>query len=221
MKKLRLIIADDHSMVRQGVKSVIASQPSWKLCGEANNGRRAVELAKKLQPHIAVLDISMPELNGLAAIPELITESPKTKVLILTMHDSESLADEVLEAGAHGYLLKSDAAELLPKAIAALVAGKVFVSPKIKTAAKESSKAHAEDPAQQGQSGSIRFRLTPRERQIVQLLAEGKTNKEVAEMLSISSSTVETHRKNILNKLNLRSTADLVRYAIRNSLIQL
>ena len=215
MKPLRIIIADDHGLVRQGVKAVIESQRSWKLCGEADNGRAAVELARKHKPEIAVLDITMPELNGLDVTRQIKIDSPKTKVLILTMHDSEALADEVLLAGARGYLLKSDAAELLPKAIETLAAGKNFLTPKM-------AGNGARKPATSDSSAEIvpRFRLTPRERQIVQLLAEGKTNKEVAHALEISLDTVETHRKNILNKLRLRSTADLVRYAIRNQLIQ-
>jgi DNA-binding NarL/FixJ family response regulator len=217
MKRLRIIIADDHGFIRQGVRAVIESQRSWELCGEADNGRAAVELARKLKPEIAVLDITMPELNGLDVTRQIKIDSPKTKVLILTMHDSEALADEVLLAGARGYLLKSDAAELLPKAIETLVAGKNFLTPKIAGPGNGVRK-----PAAPGTAGEIvpRFRLTPRERQIVQLLAEGKTNKEVAYALEISLDTVETHRKNILNKLRLRSTADLVRYAIRNQLIQ-
>ncbi len=215
MKPLRIIIADDHGLVRQGVKAVIESQRSWELCGEADNGRTAVELARKHKPEIAVLDITMPELNGLDVTRQIKIASPKTKVLILTMHDSEALADEVLLAGARGYLLKSDAAELLPKAIETLVAGKNFLTPKM-----TGNDVHK--PVTTDSSDEIvpRFRLTPRERQIVQLLAEGKANKEVAHALEISLDTVETHRKNILNKLHLRSTADLVRYAIRNNLIQ-
>lgn len=215
MKPLRIIIADDHGLVRQGVKAVIESQRAWELCGEADNGRTAVELARKHKPEIAVLDITMPELNGLDVTRQIRIDSPKTKVLILTMHDSEVLADEVLQAGAKGYLLKSDAAELLPKAIETLVAGKNFLTPKM-------SGNGARKPMPTASPDEIvpRFRLTPRERQIVQLLAEGKPNKEVAYVLEISLDTVETHRKNILNKLRLRTTADLVRYAIRNQLIQ-
>jgi len=215
MKPLRIIIADDHGLVRQGVKAVIESQRSWELCGEADNGRAAVELARKHKPEIAVLDITMPELNGLDVTRQIKIDSPKTKVLILTMHDSEVLADEVLLAGAKGYLLKSDAAELLPKAIETLVAGKNFLTPKM-----PGNGARKPGPTASSDEIVPRFRLTPRERQIVQLLAEGKPNKEVAYVLEISLDTVETHRKNILNKLRLRTTADLVRYAIRNQLIQ-
>lgn len=217
MNPLRILIADDHGLIRQGVKAVIESQSSWKLCGEADNGREAIELARKHKPEIAVLDISMPELNGLDVTRILKTTSPKTKVLILTMHDSEALADEVMKAGARGYLLKSDAAELLPKAIETLAAGKNFLTPKI----SNNGNAPRKPPTTGSQEEtSLRFRLTPRERQIVRLLAEGKSNKEVAHTLEISLDTAETHRKNILNKLQLRSTADLVRYAIRNKLIE-
>ncbi|MEY4387913.1 MAG: hypothetical protein RLY20_3196 [Verrucomicrobiota bacterium] len=214
MKKLRFIIADDHSMVRQGVKSVIAAQRSWDLCGEADNGRSAVELARRLKPDIAVLDVTMPELNGLDALRLIKVESPKTKVLILTMHDSEALAEEVLEAGAGGILLKSDAAELLPKAVAALVSGRSFLTPKINGAAPVTEPDETEAGPQK-----FHFRLSPRERQIVQMLAEGRTNKQTADALGITTNTVETHRKNILNKIQAHSSADLVRYAIRQKLI--
>jgi DNA-binding NarL/FixJ family response regulator len=216
VKTLRILIADDHGLIRQGVKAVIESHKSWKLCGEADNGRSAVELARKLKPDIAVVDITMPGLNGLDVTRTLKTASPQTKVLILTMHDSESLAEEVLQVGACGYLLKSDAAELLPKAIAALAADKTFVTPKISRNGAGNHGPAASTPQDQP---TPRFRLTPRERQIVQLLAEGKSNKETAEALNISHATIETHRKNILTKLKLRCTADLVRYAVRNNLI--
>lgn len=217
MNKLRILIADDHGLIRQGVKAVIQSQRNWELCGEADNGRMAIDLASHHKPEIAVLDISMPEMNGLDVTRMLKSTSPKTKVLILTMHDSEALAEEVMHAGARGYLLKSDAAELLPTAIETLAAGKNFLTPKISAAELAAKKSAASGP---GNSVVPRFRLTPRERQIVRLLAEGKSNKEVAHNLEISLDTAETHRKNVLNKLKLRSTAELVRYAIRNKLIE-
>lgn len=217
MKKLKLIIADDHSMIRQGVRSVIETQPGWELCGEADNGRSAIQLARDFAPDIAVLDITMPGLNGVDAIRILKTESPKTKVLILSMHDSEALADEVLQAGGYGYLLKSDAAELLPKAIEALACGRHFLTSKL---AHSPGETRLKPDAVAPKTGPVRSRLTPREREIVQLLAEGRSNKQVADALGISPATVETHRKNILGKLHLHSTADLVRYAIRNNLIQ-
>lgn len=214
MKKIQIIIADDHSMIRQGIKAMIESHPGWLLCGETDNGRTLIELARKLKPDIAVLDITMPGLNGLDTTRLLKVQSPKTRVLILTMHDSEALADEVLKAGAQGYLLKSDAAELLPKAIEAVAAGQSFLTRKM--ASRQGPQSLATAKADE----NYRFRLTPRERQIVQLLAEGKTNKETADTLGITLGTAETHRKNILGKLQLHCTADLVRYAIRNNLIQ-
>ena len=220
MRKLRLIIADDHSMVRQGVKGVIAAQRSWKLCGEADNGLAAIELAKRVKPDVAVLDISMPGLNGLDAVRILKEQLPRTKVLILTMHDSESLADEVLLAGAHGYLLKSDAADQLPRAIEALKAGKGFLTQGIAWPVPQPPPPEVGPPEPPEDTAPTRFRLTRRERQIVQLLAEGKSNKETALALDISLTTVETHRKNIVSKLRIRCAADLVRYAIRNKLIQ-
>ncbi len=217
MRKLRFIIADDHSMVRQGVKGVITAQKGWELCGEADNGIGAIELARRLKPDVAVLDITMPGMNGLDAVRILKTELPKTKFLILTMHDSESLADEALQAGADGYLLKSDAADQLPRAIETLVSGHCFLTNAI---AWPESSPDAPAPAENTSSPTKRFRLTHRERQILQLLAEGKSSKEAALVLGIRQGTVETHRKNILGKLDLRSTADMVRYAIRNNLIQ-
>lgn len=217
MKKLRIIIADDHSLIRQGIRSVIASQPGWELCGETNNGRTAVELAQDLSPDIAVLDVTMPGLNGVDAIRLMKTASPNTKALILTMHDSDSLAEEVMLAGGSGYLLKSDAAELLPQAIEEVASGRHFMTSQLSFQAGVQSLR----PEKSSQTPSpVRSRLTPREREIVQCLAEGKTNKQVADALRISLGTVETHRKNILGKLGVRSAADLVLYAIRNKLIQ-
>lgn len=217
MKKIRILIADDHSMVRQGVRAVIERQPKWELCGEADNGQTALRLAQRLIPDVAVLDMSMPELNGLDAAQLLRTTTPKTKVLILTMHNSEILAQEVFQAGAHGYLLKSDAAELLPLAIETIVAGKIFVTQKLAHLTNGLTKPES-SPAKTGDS--YRPRLTPRERSIVRLLAEGKSNKETATALKLSRSTIETHRKNIFAKLGIHCTADLVRYAIRNHLVE-
>jgi len=217
MNKLRILIADDHSLIRQGVRSVINGRAEWELCGESDNGRAAVELARSLAPDIAILDVTMPGLNGVDTIRLLKTESPGTKALILTMHDSESLANEVLDAGGYGYLLKSDAAELLPKAIEAVASGRHFLTTKMAHATGDIS-VTPERPASNGPT--VRSRLTPREREILQCLAEGKSNKEVADALQISPGTVGTHRKNILGKLKAHSTAELVRYAVRNNLIQ-
>lgn len=216
MKAIRILIADDHSLIREGLRAVIQAHRGWELCGEAGNGRQAVELAKELRPDVVVLDLTMPELNGLEATRQLRATLPRTQILILTMHDSEALAQEVLAAGARGYVLKNDALELLPRAIEALAAGRMFFTPKVADLVMDSL---AKGATPRGEA-AVRSRLTPREREIVQSLAEGKSNKETADALGISINTVETHRKNVMSKLRLRSASDLVRYAIRNHLIQ-
>jgi len=214
MKKLRLLIADDHGMVRRGLRAAIEARPDWEICGEAENGRQAVELAKQLRPDLVVLDLTMPELNGLDATRKIRDALPDVHVLIQTMHDSEALAQEVLAAGARGYLLKNDAPEMLAQAIEALAAGRTFFTPKV-------SELVMSGLAKPGTSSAVpRSRLTPRERELVQLLAEGKSNKQAADALGISLNTVETHRKNVMSKLRLRSASDLVRYAIRNKLVE-
>ena len=214
MKKLRLLIADDHGMIRRGVRAAIEARREWEICGEAENGRQAVELAKQLRPDVVVLDLTMPELNGLDAARKIRAALPNTQVLIQTMHDSEALAQEVLAAGARGYLLKNDAPELLPHAIDALAAGRTFFSAKV-------SELVMSGLAKSGPTSEApRSRLTPRERELVQLLASGKSNKQAADALGISLNTVETHRKNVMSKLDLRSASDLVRYAIRNKLVE-
>lgn len=212
MKKLRLLIADDHGMVRRGLRAAIEARPDWEICGEAENGRQAVELARQLRPDLVVLDLTMPELNGLDAARKIRAALPGAHVLIQTMHDSEALAQEVLAVGARGYLLKNDAPEMLVQAIEALAAGRTFFTPKV-------SDLVMSGLAKPG-SDTPRSRLTPRERELVQLLAEGKSNKEAADALGISLNTVETHRKNVMSKLRLRSASDLVRYAIRNKLVE-
>jgi len=214
MKKLRLLIADDHGMVRRGLRATIETRREWEVCGEAENGLQAVEMARQLRPDIVVLDLTMPELNGLDAARKIRAALPDAQVLIQTMHDSEVLAQEVLAAGARGYLLKNDAPELLPKAIEALAGGRTFFTPKVSTLVMSG-------PAKPGSAAEApRSRLTPRERELVQLLAEGKSNKEAADRLGISLNTVETHRKNVMSKLRLRSAGELVRYAIRNKLVE-
>jgi DNA-binding NarL/FixJ family response regulator len=211
MKKLRILIADDHGMIRQGIRAVIATRRDWELVGEAADGRAAVALAAKLQPDVCVLDVTMPELNGIEAARQIVAQRPQTAVLIQTMHDSESLAQEILSTGARGYLLKNDAPELLPQAIEAVAAGRAFFTPRVTDMVMRNLG---------GKTAAPQSRLTPRERELVHLLAEGKSNKEAAAVLGISVATVETHRKNVMSKLELRSSADLVRYAIRNGLIE-
>ncbi|HEX9726077.1 MAG TPA: response regulator transcription factor [Vicinamibacteria bacterium] len=211
----RILLADDHELVRQGLKTVLKERPEWEVCGEATTGRDAVKLATELHPDVVVLDISMPELNGLEAARQILKEAPKTEVLILTVHDSENLIQEVLDAGARGYILKSDASKHLIAAIDSLRNRKPFFTSRISEVLLNGYLS-GRGPLK----GETTSRLTPRERQIVQLLAEGKSNKEVASTLNISVKTAETHRTNIMRKLDLHSISGLVRYAIRNNIIQ-
>lgn len=205
------MLADDHEMVRQGLRAVIEEQPGWEVCGEARTGREAVTLALELKPDIVVMDFTMPELNGMEATRQIRAALPRTQVLILTMHESEELIPEVLVAGALGYMLKSDAGTELVDAIQSLAAHKPYFTSKVSTMVLKGylNPATRESPV-----------LTPREREIVQLVAEGKSTKEVADKLKIAPKTAETHRTNIMRKLNLHSVSELVRYAIRNKLVQ-
>jgi DNA-binding NarL/FixJ family response regulator len=191
----------------------LESKRGWQVCAEAANGREAVEKAGKLKPDVAVLDIGMPLLNGIEATRQIRKVSPRTEVLILTMHDSEVMIQGVLEAGARGYILKDDADRNLLAAVEALRLHKPYLSSRV-TAAAPKTALSAEGPT------AGRRRLTPREREILQLLAEGKGNKEIAQYLKISVKTAETHRANIMLKLNFHSITELVRYAVRNQIIQ-
>ena len=211
MTALRILIADDHSVVRAGLRTLIESRSGWEVCAEASDGREAAEKASKLKPHVAVLDISMPLLNGVEATRQIRLSSPGTEILILTMHESDELAQQVVQAGARGYILKDDADRILLAAIDAVRLHKPYFSKRV------SSPPDA-DPSSPS-SGSSRSRLTPREREILQLLAEGKANKEVASLLGISVNTAEAHRANIMLKLDLHSVAELIHYAIRNNII--
>jgi DNA-binding NarL/FixJ family response regulator len=207
---LRILVADDHHVVRTGLRTLLESRSGWHVCAEAVNGRNAVDLVTKLKPDVAVLDIAMPLLNGVEATRQIRKLSPDTKVLILTMHDSELLIQQVIEAGARGYILKDDADRSLLAAVEALLHNKTYLSPRV-------SSALAKPALSLGRRS--RSRLTPREREVLQLLAEGKSNKEVAGVLSISVKTAETHRANIMLKLDLHSITELVRYAVRNKII--
>ncbi|MCX6897740.1 MAG: response regulator transcription factor [Verrucomicrobia bacterium] len=217
MKTLQILIADDHELVRKGLRTVLENQPGWKVCGEATNGRQAVELAKQLGPDVIVLDVTMPELNGLEATRQILKAIPKAEVLILTMHESEKLVSEVLAAGAHGYILKADTSRLLVSAIELLAQHQPFFTGKI----SEVVLSGYLNPGKirKGAASPVQ-RLTAREREIVQLLAEGKTNKEVAVALGVNVKTVDAHRANVMHKLDLHSVTDLVRYAIRNHIIE-
>src|SRR6266436_1927494 len=214
---VRILVADDHQVVRTGLRALLESKTGWQVCAEASNGREAVEKAGQLKPDVAVLDIGMPLLNGVEATRQIRKLSPHTEVLILTMHDSELLVQEVLGAGAHGYILKDDADRNLIAAVDALRRHKPFLSPRVSDAVSSAGGRRGEGPAS---NQSLRGRLTPREREIVQLLAEGKSNKEVAGYLGISVKTAETHRANIMLKLDFHSITELVRYAVRNKIIQ-
>jgi DNA-binding NarL/FixJ family response regulator len=214
MSRARILLADDHEIVRQGLRIVLQDRSDWEICGEAANGREAVRKATELEPDVVILDISMPELNGLEATRQIIKAVPKTEVLILTVHDSENLITEILEAGARGYILKSDASKHLIEAIESLLLRKPFFTQKVSEMVLDGYLS--DRPPLKGEP---RRRLTPRETEVLQLLAEGKSNKEVATMLNISVKTAETHRTNIMNKLDLHSISELVRYAVRNQLI--
>jgi DNA-binding NarL/FixJ family response regulator len=215
MKKLRILLADDHTVMRSGLRALLERQGKFEIVGEAENGREAVSLCSTLTPEIAVVDVGMPLLNGIEATKALLKASPTTGVVMLSMHSDESYVMRSLQAGARGYLLKDSAASDLLAAIEAVAQGKSFFSPSIR-------KLLAEDYVrvlqQRGEVDSYEL-LTTREREILQLLAEGQTNKEVAAALHISPYTVETHRSNILEKLGLHSGAELTLYAVRKGII--
>jgi len=213
MAPLRILVADDHQVVRTGLRTLLESKAGWKVCAEAANGRDAVEKASELHPDVAVLDIGMPLLNGVEATRQIRKVSPATEILILTMHDSEHMIQGVMDAGAHGYILKDDADRNLLAAVESLRRHKPYLSSRVSAAAA------AGQPEADGPERPAR-RLTPREREIVQLLAEGKSNKEIATYLHISVKTADTHRANIMLKMNFHSVTELVRYAVKNRIIQ-
>jgi DNA-binding NarL/FixJ family response regulator len=209
---LQILLADDHDITRQGIRCLLEVEQDWKVCAEARNGRDAVALAASSAPDVAILDMTMPELNGVEATRQIARVSPRTKILIFTMHDSEQLARDALAAGAQGYVLKTDPARDLVDAVAALSGGARFLSGRV-------SKCRGEFTRTRGGSANPLRSLTPREREITQLLAEGKTNWCISKILGISINTVETHRANIMHKLGLESIVELVHYAIRNDLV--
>jgi DNA-binding NarL/FixJ family response regulator len=213
---LRIVIVDDHAVVRRGVRALLETQPGWEVSAEATTGREAVELVRRLRPHVVVMDLSLPELNGLEATRQIVKESPQTEVLVLTMHHSEQLARDVLQAGARGYVLKSDADQNLIAAVESLRQHKPFLTSKV-TEFVLDDYIRRSDASDDGAPKDV---VTPREREIIQLLAEGHSNKETASALGISVKTIEAHRANIMRKLHLRSISDLVRYAIRNKIVQ-
>jgi DNA-binding NarL/FixJ family response regulator len=217
MPALKVLIADDHEIVRQGLRSMLEAQRDCQVVGEAGDGRQAVTLTKELNPDVVILDIGMPTLNGLEATRQILKMRPQTKVLILTMHESDSVIREVLDAGARGYILKTDAGRDLVTAVDSLRRNKTFFTSRVSQMILDGFLKG--DPRPQD-SGAGAVRLTPRQREIVQLLAEGKSSKEVAVALDLSVKTAETHRANIMRKLDCHSVSEVVRYAIRNKIIE-
>jgi DNA-binding NarL/FixJ family response regulator len=215
MGNVRIMIADDHDLMRRGLKTLIEAQPGWEVCAEATKGREAIAKAEHLRPDVVIIDICMPELNGIEATRQIRKASPRTEVLVLSVHHSEHLIREALDAGARGFVVKSDADSEIVSAVEALASHKPFFT---SYATEMLLAGCARDggsrpPAQTGE------RLTSREREIVQLLAEGRTSKEIATKLNISAKTAETHRANIMRKLEFHSVGEIVRYAVRNQII--
>ena len=217
--KLRILLADDHEIVRRGLCALLQKHEGWEVCGEASDGREAVEMAKRLKPDVVIVDIGMPHLNGLDTTRQLLQHDPNFKVIVLTINDSDQIIREALDAGARGFVLKNDAARDLVSAVEALQSKRMFFTPRVNdlVLAGFLEKGHA---ISRNEPPNLPT-LTAREREVTQLLAEGKSSKEVATMLNLSTKTVETHRSNIMRKLNLHSIRDLVVYAIKNNIIQI
>ncbi len=215
MEKVRILIADDHGIVRKGLRLQLEQQEQFQVVGEATDGREAVRLAEELAPDIVIIDIAMPNLNGIEATAQITKRNPQVRAIILSMHSDESYLTRALSAGAKGYLLKETADLDLCRAVQVIAQGKVFFSPAI-------ANTLLEDYMRQLQQRGLRDSyglLTDREKEVLQLLAEGKSNKEVATMLDLSTYTVETHRTHIMQKLNLHSSAEIVLYAVRKKII--
>ena len=209
---VRILLADDHAVVRRGLRALLEAREDFAVCAEASDGRTAVELTLAHKPDVVVLDISLSIVNGIEATRQIRREAPDTEVMIFTLHDRESEIRDVLHAGARGYVLKSEADEQIMRAVDALARHRAYFSDQV-------SEALLDKFVEQGVSGSDAPSLTAREREVVQLIAEGNSNKKVAHLLSISVKTVETHRSASMRKLDIHSTAELVRYAVRHRLI--
>jgi DNA-binding NarL/FixJ family response regulator len=215
---LRILLADDHDLTRAGLRYLLEKQKGWSVCGEATNGRLAVEVAEAERPDIAILDMSMPEMNGLEATRQIMKRCPQTKVLICTMHETERVIVDVLEAGASGIVLKSDAGDNVVAAVESIAKGRRFFTPHVAERVVEAYLAKKNGAASADAETGIL--LTGREREVMQLLAEGKSNKEVADRLGISARTAEGHRAEIMKRLRLGSLAELIRYAMRNGIVE-
>lgn len=207
---IRILLADDHALVRQGFRMILEAQKDMQIVGQAGNGREAVELAEKLHPDVVIMDVAMPELNGIEATRRLAASSPRTRVLALSMHKDSVYVREILRAGARGFLLKDSGDADLVAAVRAVAKGEGYLSPAVSDAVLTDYRRHVTDPIDL---------LTSREREVLQMIAEGKTNKEIATALNLSVYTVEAHRGRLMEKLNLHSTGELVRFALRNGLI--
>jgi DNA-binding NarL/FixJ family response regulator len=217
LNNLRILVADDHDIIRRGLRELLLAKPGWEICGEAKTGKEAVLLAEQLRPDVMVVDISMPELNGLDAARQILKSDPNIGILILTMHFSDQLVREVIDSGARGYILKSDTDKELVSAVEALANRRTYFT---REASDILLNGYSRPDVVLDFKAAPRNRLTAREREIVHLLAGGKSSKEVAETLKISVKTAETHRANIMRKLELHSVSELVRYAIRNQIIE-
>jgi DNA-binding NarL/FixJ family response regulator len=217
--KLRILLADDHEIVRRGLCSLLQKHEGWEVCGEASDGREAISMAQELKPDVVIVDIGMPHLNGLDTTRQLLQIDPNFKVIVLTITDSDQVIREALNAGARGFVLKSDAARDLVAAVEALQGKRMFFTSRVNdlVLAGFLEKGHA---SSRSEAPSLPI-LTAREREVTELLAEGKSSKEVASLLGLSTKTVETHRSNIMRKLSLHSIRDLVVYAIKNNIIQI
>jgi two-component system, NarL family, response regulator NreC len=215
LPKLRLLLGDDHTLVRQGLRKILEERPEWEVVAEVGDGREAIKKAQALKPDVAIIDIGMPLLNGIDATQQIVRKVPETKVLVLSMHSDEAYVTRALQAGATGYMLKDSAGKDLLKAVASVAAGQAFFSPAV-------ARLMLDDYVRRVSGSGVADRydsLSEREREIFQLIAEARTNKEVAELLQISPATVETHRARILQKLDIHNTAELVLYAVRRGVI--
>ncbi|MGD0569190.1 MAG: response regulator transcription factor [Candidatus Sulfotelmatobacter sp.] len=214
-KSFRIFIADDHDVVRCGIRTLLEAHPGWAVCGEARDGREAVARVAELKPDLVVLDIAMPMLNGMDAARQILKARPGTPILILTLYESDELIRQVLESGARGFILKSDASQNLLLAVEALQRRATFFTAHAAKMMLDGYLHRNVDPG-----NSVKDRLTAREREVVQLLAEGNSSKEAAVLLNLSVKTIETHRTNVMRKLDIHSIAGLVRYAVRNCIVQ-
>lgn len=223
MRKTRLLVADDHSVVRDGIRSVLRSSPEYRIVAEAENGERAVELARVHKPDVIIMDISMPKLNGIEATAIIKKENPDVKIVILTVHEDEEYVYQILRAGANGYVLKSAGKKEIFAAIKSAMAGERFFSPGVSRMIIDGFVKRASEQTQPPDEarGAQLTQLTNREVEVLQYIAQGYTNRKIAETLFLSIRTVNTHRTNLMQKLNIHDTARLVRYAIETGLVKL